>query len=664
MASERHSASSRKNRRALSRRQMLALTSSAATVGLAGCGSGQDPDSQDVLTTDTEQPQGTDGDTDTQSTQGGEPVTTELNIRAPVSWTPGNSNINPFATQGDIEYWMEYMWWESMAYPNNVGKPIMWLADDIRLENGGCDVVIELNDQYTWWDGSPVTAQDVYTSRMIAIYQEYGGPEEVDANWVVTDDYTLKHELAGPANPDIQKAEYLNIVTKHDYFKSWLQKYEDASGEDAINKVSQELNEHKITLADLTEKGLGCGMWKPTQYDPTEVVHEKYQDHPRADWTNLETFNWVLMADSQKSIQALQSGRFDFGDKMLTQVEQNDAVDTFSQFPISGVPKMVMNFGNKHLARRPVRRAIAYLIDHEELVAVIKGSHGQIYDPHKNSIGMSSSVADEWLSDEFRGNLIEYGLKSNPEKATQTLEDAGYSKDGGNWVGPDGDAIEGLNYLTPPWPIYESIGKYISPKLKEFGIGNKLIVPSSSGFWKSWTETFDFDMCNWFTNASHPASAFSTVSAAGLGKYSVHKVASEPPEGCTVDRRTPELKQETSEKLSHSLRPEFPTEVGAMGLDAETQTLQPFKWTNIMAQTQDEEEVRDLTEKLVWFHNWQLPHIGFYEETKTYWGKTDKFDFPVAGEVDNHPSAEATLAEHTTTAMEYLVKGHISAKTK
>lgn len=664
MVSQRHSARSGESQRALSRRRMLALTSSAATVGLAGCGSGQSPDDEDVLSTEPEDTTRGDEDTESEESQGSSPVTTEFTIRKPVSWTPGDSNVNPFATQGDWEYWAEYMWWESLVYPNNVGEPMYWLADDIRLEGGGCDVVIELSDQYTWWDGTPVTAQDVYTSEMIRVYQEFGGPGKVDYEWAVAGDYSLRLELDGPANPDIEKSEHFGIVAKSDYFNEWLERFEDAGSEDAVNQVAQDLNEHKVTLADLTEKGLGCGMWQPVQYDPTEVVHEKYADHPRADWTNLETFNWRLVADKQKAIQALQSGEFDLGDKMLTQAQQSDEVEAFSQFSIAGVPKLVLNFNNEHLARRPVRRAIAYLIDHEELVQVLKGSHGQEYKPAENSVAMSSDLADAWLPDGFRDEIIDYGLNSRPEKAAQTLEDAGYSKDGDTWAGPDGNAIEELDYITPPWAIYESIGKYVSPKLKEFGIPNKLIIPSSSNFWKTWTETYDFDMANWFTYASHPAYAFTTSLPRGLGKYEQHMVGSEPPEGCEVNRATPELERETSEMLGHTIRPEFPTKVGTKGLDSETQTLYPIKWNNVMNQSQDESEIRELTEKLVWFHNWQVPHVNLYEETKTYWGKTDTFEFPVPGEADGHPNAEATLPEHTVPAMEFLAKGHVNARTE
>jgi peptide/nickel transport system substrate-binding protein len=638
----------------ISRRQLLALSSGAAMAGLAGC-FGQDPDEPDVsdLTND-----GTNSGGD-----GGGKSATTLSIRAPISWTPKNANINPFATQGDIEYWMQYMWWEALTYPNAVGEPIRWLAKDISLEKGGCRVVITLKDDYTWWDGAPVTAKDVWITEMISDYQGFGGPDQTDDSWEVTGKYELVHELPGPANPALEKSSYLSLVSKHDYFKSWLEKFQDASGKKSVDKVARNLNNHEITLKDLTDKGLGCGLWKPVQYDPTQVISEKHQDHPRADWTNLDAFEWVLIADDQKAIQAMQAGRFDMGDKLLRQAESNDKLEIFSEFITTGLPKLTMNFNNKHLARRPVRRAIAHLIDHEELVQVIKAKQGQPYKPHRNVTGMSRMLYDQWLPNSFREKFIDYGVNAQPRKAEQTLTDAGYSKKGDVWVGPDGDSISGIQYLTPPWSIYETIGKYISPKLKNFGIKNKLIIPSSSGFWQTWSETYDFDMCNWFATTSHPAYAFSTASAQGLGMYDKFvKVKEKKSKSCMVDRSVPELEQKRSIKLNHPIRPQYPTKVGAEERNGKGQTLYPIKWNNIMSQTQDESEVQDLTKKLAWFYNWQVPHIGFYNETRSYWGRTDKFSFPQPSKVDNHPSAKATLTEHKTSAMEFLTKGHIDAK--
>lgn len=619
-----------------------------AMAGLAGC-SGQNPNDPSVGTDDPN----------------GKRATT-LSMRAPISWTPKTANINPFATQGDIEYWMEYMWWESLTYPNAVGEPAMWLAKDISLEGGGCKAVITLKEDYTWWDGSPVTAKDVWTTAVINDYITHGGPDKAGDSWKVNGEYEIVHNLSGPANPSIQKtsADYLNLVAKNDYFQSWIDKLEDADGKKAVEKVVTNLKKDKITLADLTEKGLGCGLWKPTSYDPTQAVHEKHSDHPRADWTSLEKFTWELVEDDQKAIQEMGASTFDMGDKLLKQAKENDETEVFSEFITPGMPKLAMNFKNKHLARRPVRRAIAYLIDHEELVQVIKTKQGQPYQPHNNVTGLSSILYDEWLPEEYRGKLIDYGVDAQPEKAKKTLENAGYTKDGDVWVGPDGDPIKGLKYLTPPWSIYETIGKYVSPKLKQFGIKNKLTIPSSSGFWKSWDETFDFDMCNWFSNAPHPASAFTIDGAQGLGKYlELYKPNKNNGSSCAVDRSVPELTQKRSNKLNHPLRPQFPKTVGSMEIEGEGQTLYPIKWNNIMTQTQKQSEVKDLAQKLVWFHNWQVPHIEFYEETRTFWGKTGVFDFPKPDKQDDHPNAKETMSEHRLAAIEFLMKGHIDAKT-
>ena len=659
MVNSNHGSSGEPDGSRLTRRQWMALSGSATIAGLAGC-AGDNPNDQDVTMSNTDG--GSDG---TDGGGGGSPVTTELNMRAPVSWQPSSSNINPFTDTKNTEYWMDYMWWESLVYPNANGDPIYWLADEINLKGGGCEVEIKLKDDYTWWDGKPVTAQDVHTAQLISDYKASYGPENTDDSWEVVDKHTLKHTLSGPANPTLQKTAtpYFTTVVKHDYFKSWLEQYEDAGGESAVEKVTKDLTSTTITLNDLVDKGLGCGMWKPKQLSPTNAVHEKYEDHPRADWTNLKTFNWHLISEKQKAIQALNAGQLDMGDKTINQAKQNSKVDVFNRFPTSSIVKLSMNWNNKHLARRPVRRAIAYLLDHDELVQVIKSTQGLNYKPRDTVTGMSTKATNQWAGESFRNKLIGYGRNSEPQKAKKVLKDAGYSKNGKYWADSSGDEVKGLTYLTPPWNIYETIGNYVSPKLKEFGFGNKLIIPSSSGFWKRWTDTHDFDMVNWFSDTSHPANAYSTLSVAGIGKFDEVVDAKEPTKSCKVDRRMPDLTQNRSKKLNQPIRPKYPTKVGQMGNGGAKQTLYPVKWGNIMSQTQSTKEVKEFTRKLMWYTNWQVPHIGFYDETRAYWGNEDKFDFPT-GKVDDHPQAKETKNEHYTNSMEFLMKGHINAKTK
>ncbi|WP_266081400.1 ABC transporter substrate-binding protein [Haladaptatus caseinilyticus] len=650
MVNSNHGSSGDPQGNRLTRRQWLALGGSATMAGLAGCG-GNNPNDPDVtMSSNTSNGDGT-------------PVTTELHMRAPVSWQPSKANINPFTSTKNTEFWMDYIWWESPVYPNAHGKPMYWLADEVNIKGDGCEVEIKLNEDYTWWDGTPVTAQDLHTAYLISDYRVDLGPENTDDSWEIVDKYTLKHKLSGPANPSLQKSSYLSIAVKHDYFKSWLQKYEDAGSEEAIKEVTKELEEENITLNDLTEKGLGCGLWKPTQLSPTNAVHEKYEDHPRADWTNLKTFNWHLISEKQKAIQSLRADQLDMGDKTVNQAKSSSKVDVFNRFGTSSIVKLSMNWNNEHLARRPVRRAIAYLIDHDELVQVIKSTQGLNYESRDTVTGMSSKATKQWVDDGFRNKLITYGRNSKPQKAKQVLENAGYSKDGNVWVGPNGSRVEGLTYLTPPWNIYETIGNYMSPKLKEFGFDNKLVIPSSSGFWKRWTDTHDFDMVNWFSDTSHPANAYSTLSVAGIGKYDEIVNKSEAKGNCKVNRSMPDLSQDRSNKLNHPIRAKFPKKVGQKGNGGSKQTLNPVKWNNIMSQTQSTKEVKDLTKKLMWYTNWQVPHIGFYDETRAFWGDTSKFNFPTA-EADDHPNAEGTKAEHFSNSMEFLMKGHVSAKTK
>lgn len=689
----------------LSRRKVLAMTSAATTVGLAGCGgdgdsgptptdagSGPTPTDTGDDPTPTEASGGT-GDTATPTDDGtqqsptGEgdsglaegvpsnPVTTEIAHRAPVSWQPGQSNVNPFSQTGNMQYWMEYMWWSGVTYPADgphMGEAITWSVDSVELENNGCEVVLNFNDQYQWWDGTQMTAEDYLTLRTLTSYQTYGQPGEWPVQFELDDDYTFREIHSTPNNPAIQRSSYLTpVTTRRDYWQSWVEDFDDASSQDQIDTITSELTEYRISMQELVDEGLGNGMWIPQQWDPTEVVLEKFDGHPRASWTNLETDRWKLISENQVAIQAFGDDQLDIGEGLLAQVRQgsNPNIEIFQEFPQGGVPKLTFNFNNEHLAKQKVRQAIGHIINYEELRAIIRSTHGTNYLPYEYNIGMSNSLGRNFLGEDWMSDLIDYGQNSREERAVELMNEAGYTRVGGVWVDSNGNEIEPLDYITPPWPIYQTISRYISPTLEDFGIPNNANFPSGSSFWSNWLDTHDFDMVNWWTNASHPASAYSTGTAAAIGNY-VGGVGSisgiignrNQPEGCEVNRNTPELTADTTERLGMPARPEFPSQVGATDINGNGQTLYPVKWSTILGQTQDDQEIQELSRKLAWWYNWYAPHIGLYEEKWTYWGDTQNYQFPNAGH--SHPPGEGTDAEHYVGAYEFLLNGHVNAKSQ
>lgn len=634
----------------MSRRKLLAL-STGAMASVAGCSSGSDS------------PGGSDNTS--KNDQGGAAVTTELSSHF-AAWQPSKTNFNPYSPPGNEPSFTGVFWWEALLWRNNKGEICYFLIDDVEFKSG-CEVLYHFKKGFHWWDGTPVTAEDWLVGRKITQYQTYGSPAKAPMDVSLVDKYTLKESRDTPVNPTVRKlglAEAMGV--KADYYQDWLDKYEKASSKDEVEKVTSELTRHEVSIDEFVDKGLGCGMWKLKKWNPTQVTYEKFDGHPRSDWTNLETWKWILVSGDQKFNQAFMDGRFDMGELNFKLVEKNDRIENVAKFPLPGVPKLTFNFANKHLGRRNVRRAIAYLIDHKEIRKFLKVNYGTPYLKHPYICGMGSKIGKKWVGKDHLKSLIDYGGTAKPEKAKQAMYDAGYTKQGDTWVGPDGDAVTGLKYMTPPWSIYQKIEEYLSDKLDEFGIKNKALKPSSSNFYKRLNKTYDFDLLNWYHFGFHPVNTYYTGvgSPVGLDNYvpAVKHPKKSSSKGCSVNREAPELKMQRSPRLSQPIRPKFPKQVGSKQISGGGQTLYPIKWNNIMGQSQKRDEIIDLAKKLSWYYNWQLPHIGFYEEVWNYWAHTDTYNFR-----DNHPKSETeiTAREHTIPNEDsFQMKGHVTAKTE
>lgn len=641
-------------RDAYSRRRLLSMGSAATAAMVAGCsgGEGEGSPSETPGSTEVEQ---TVEDTPTEAS-GGEPVTTELSSHMP-SWKPSDHNVNIYSPPGGGPAFLNYLWWEPTLYRNANGAFCYYTVDEVAMESA-CDVRIKFNDQHTWWDGTPVTARDLYVQHQINQYQQYGDPADAPNQWELVDDYTIKETRSAPINPTIRRSAMVQspVTTKADFYQKYLERYRDASTEKEVEQVTTDLTELQVSVQQAVDEGLGNGMWIPTDWDPQRVIHKKYSDHPRADWTNLDTWRWELVSGNQKVTQAFKDGVFDMGELNFKLLPKNDNIENIAKFSLPGVPKMSFNFHNKHLARRKVRQAIAYLIDHKELRSVLQSNHGTPYQSHPYIMGMSKRVAENWFDDDYLDSLIDYGATAKIDKAKATMKEAGYTMEGDRWVGPDGDEFSGIRYMTPPWSIYQTIEKYMTSKMEEFGIGTEMLMPNSSNFYKRLNDTYKFDIAHWFHYNTHPAHAFSAGSLRGLDNYRAKAKTVESSGDCSVARKTPELTGQRSDRLNHPIRPEFPSEVGSEG--SSTEKLYPIKWNNVMEQSQSRDEIVELGQKMGWYYNWQVPHIGFYEEVWNYWGNRSEFTFR-----NNHDETDQIKREHLIPNEDaFQMKGHVSAK--
>jgi ABC-type transport system substrate-binding protein len=631
------------------RRRHVIQMSAGVTAGLAGCNVFEGGDAGGPAG-------GDDTGTGASNTGDGSGGTNTI-ASAFTGWAPSKTNMNTYSAEGNVPPWLNYLWFEGTLYRDNRGRTIHFTIEEVEFNENGEEVLFRFDDDYVWWDGSPVTAEDYLIQRRIEQYQTYTSPEQSPVTLELVDDYTVRERRDTPINPKVRKLNQIGaLITKRDIYREWLERYEDAGGEDAVDSVSEDLEQYQIGFEEAVEDGFGMGLFKPTQWNPNRVTLEKFEDHPRADWTNLEEWTWELVEGDQKFDQAFYDDRFDMGELNFNLVEEHDQVENIEEMRVPGVPKLSINFDNKHLGRRAVRRAIAYLVDRDEVRRVLKANFGTPYLDHPEISGMSRPVGEEYIGADHLEQFVNYGSASRPEDAETELRSAGYTKEGGLWVDDDGDAIDGLKYITPPWGIYEQITQYLAPKLTEFGIGTEAVLPSRSNFYQRLNENYEFDLVTWYHSGLHPTTSYNTGTQFGpTGLDNYEEVA----ESVEDIEEVPELTHDTSPRMKHPIRPEFPTEVGRADASSDTETLYPIMWNNVMSGTQDEARVEELSKKLSWYYNWQVPHIGLYEEVWNYWGRTDKYSFR-----GNHPETESTEREHYIVNEDafQVALGHVSSK--
>lgn len=639
MSQERDSSVSWTDSTSISRRKLLAMTSSAATASLAGCSGGGDGGNGPTIHTASRS-------TRTRSSNGTpmhklEPREPQIEKVQWLSYQPKNMELNPHSPSPNGVGPASIAWREkAMNYSFTSNSYVPYLLKEHPTVNG-CEVTFKYRDDFQWWDGEPVNADDHITRWTLREYFYGEGPEKSDESIEKIDDYTVKKTLPRPLNPTIVTIDHDFTIGeyKSGFYGKYVEKFEDASSKSERDSVKQELTELSISLKKFVEKGLGNGMWKPKDWSTTEIINKPVENHPYAKKTNLETLRMSVIADEQKGRQAFGKDKIDWGRNVSTwrgKVEPPKGIKTLSQYRTLGGPKACFNWRNEHLARRGVRRAIAYITDLEKITKVLKAGYGKpVKVPGVLASGMTPTMEKKYLGKEFLDKLIDYGSTAKPKKAKQAMKNAGYKKRGNVWVGPNGKKTKGLTYYVPNWGPWPMSAKEHSEMLSNFGIKNDFISPESGSWSQVAYETYDFDINQYpiGENVPYPTQFYDIADQNGFGKYEDLVTDQNSPSGCSRKITSPKVEGKTSPVFNHPFNPtpKFPTKVGAEEINGEDQRFKPFKWYRGMELTQDEAQVSKYAKMAAWYHNFQALHLEVFSDVYSMWGDTDDFRFPPQG---------------------------------
>jgi ABC-type transport system substrate-binding protein len=597
---------------ALSRRAILGV-GAGGVAGLAGCG-------------------GTSSPTPIPDDGAGAESGAERTVVSRVAWefAVGDSEWNRFSAAANRIPQREAFMTPMVSYNPATNETYYELADGPPTMEG-CTLHVELEDDFTWWDGTDVTARDRAIPHSLIPYFCCGGPDEVP--WVseFVSTYEFKEEKIGKLSQTFAEVNMMSpLPGKADQWEPYIERLEDATTDTETQNIVQEIRNLHVSIDDAIEEGLGYGLWKPVEYTSSKLVLEKHDEHPYADRTNVERWEWRVVPTTQSFVQAFKRDRFDYGSSLyennVQQVPEN--IEEVISYPSRFGLKMGLNWRNKHLARRPVRRAINYLLDLNDLASIA----GNVSPLTQQTAGTPDSFASEWLGEAFLEEIISYGPEGRPEKAAQVMREAGYEKRGGVWTDPDGEQMTGLRFVATSSGDNALVGDTISGILSDFGIRTDFSALEGGSYRdlvSPRTGSGDFDLAIHSIGASlpHPARVWGYRRPQVVDAFA-QPLNQSPAEGCSTDPPTVEYNEDTAPVFSIPVNPTpgFPDRVGRETLGDDVRHLDPVKHSTQMRFDVGRDRIEELARTFAWWVNFNAFHVYLHTTNRQMWLDTERLE--------------------------------------
>ncbi|ADB63260.1 extracellular solute-binding protein family 5 (plasmid) [Haloterrigena turkmenica DSM 5511] len=328
------------------------------------------------------------------------------------------------------------------------------MADDTTLE-------MTFSEDWTWHNGDDLTAEDwvmqLQMSLAILEYQAEDGarPHQFIESAEAPDEYTAQINFHDPlsetvavqnATADLVGDESRGIFTNSsdDQWTDWheqLQNADDSGMESILEEIT---SEGYPNLEDAN----GNGPFQVADIGDNVMVFEKYEDHPNADNINFSEYSMHLYENNNPT-QPYANGEVDAAH---TQFPVED--DVKSQLP-SGHTLIKESFSTNKLftfncghdvsydtpfSSVNVRKAVCHVFDRQQVTEVLEGVN-RMFDwaPCRvpgNVLDSGTHDAAEWVQD-----FPKYG-QNDTERATELLEEEGYTLEDGQWYTPDGEEFE------------------------------------------------------------------------------------------------------------------------------------------------------------------------------------------------------------------------------
>ena len=449
--------------------QGIGLTGALALAGCSGDGGDGDGDDNADGGGDGAGGGGGDGDTGADTTGGGGQPVEE-------TWTgvltkPGDEGQhNPWSQNYNFDGFFLYDFLG--RYHGNRHEFVGFVVDDWSVE--GTSATVHIRDSYTWHNGDPVLAEDLVTQ--LDIEALVGSPFDSVESWEATGDRTVEFQLSKEVNEFMLLEQLLQrrLKAKTSVYGEYAEQARQAESEEDEQAVIEDLQSMELQFG-AEQAPIGNGPWQFKEGSNQAWTFELYEDydngHFSADERNFDQAGWRYVPNKSKRSLALSNEKIDYWTKThptQAQIDQQpDSVD-WNRVPLYNGYGLVPNFRNEPWGDARVRQSILYAVDFDLLAKNTSGAFQR--DPIEIPCGVSNSVLDTYLGDS-QDQYVTYDMDT--DAAASLLEDAGFSREDGNWYKPDGDRFA-PTIQEGRGGYWVSLGQNVTSQLQEFGIDAEL----------------------------------------------------------------------------------------------------------------------------------------------------------------------------------------------
>ncbi|GCF15862.1 hypothetical protein Harman_37970 [Haloarcula mannanilytica] len=519
---------------------------------------------------------------------------------------PTEVHFNPWNPANYAQTYSIY-WLQGTVVAHGDGSTSSEFFETLSVD--GREVTIEFPTDWTYWNGNDITAEDYYVEAEIDRYQDPEG-SPIKGHELV-DEYTVRRIYKDDIAPTVAKlnAGY-GMAAPKSVFREYLERYEDATTKSAREDVTNDLLQMTIPTQEFVDQGLGSTLFRIEDFNSSETLAVKQEDHPWSDRTNIEEIRVLPNVESGTQVEQLEKSNELDMTQYITENQRSDYPDNLQNvYKLShyNCQKYLLNWNNKHLGNRAVRRAIISAIDIPSIVDAAAQT-GMLASPTQVQTGIRETIEEMYLGEDFTDQLIQYPVEADAETARGYMQDAGYSMDGDTWVGPDGDTIV-FDIITQSSVSQSQPTKVFSDQLNDFGMETNMNAIGQDYYSK--LQEWEFDIA-WIWHVAlpfwHPTAYFSN------NFYGV--LAGDPDSG------------EDTGPTGVPFTTEIPGEVGAAEIGSDPVEIKPAQLMNNLVGASSEQETIEMTRKLVRWFNFDLPSIVHLQENRGFGGDVENFDFP------------------------------------